>query len=71
MRVYVNDQPIDLLLGMTVRHALLRAGLLSELGSGERPFDEWGNELGLDGALAEGAKIYVRMRREKRQVENH
>lgn len=60
MRVYVNDRPIDLLPGMRVRHALQRAGLLEEVGSATRPLDEWGNELGLDGALSEEVRIYVK-----------
>ena len=64
MRVYVNNEPIDLFSGMTVRHALLRVGLLEEVGPVKRPYDEWGNELGFDGALAEGARIYVRAREE-------
>jgi len=60
MKVYVNDKPIELLPGMTVRHALISAELFRETESLKRVFDEWGNEIGLDGALSEGAKIYVR-----------
>ncbi len=60
MRVYVNDRVVDLLPGMKVRHALTGAGLLGEIGCGKRVFDEWGNEVGLDGALSDGARIYVR-----------
>ncbi len=59
MRVYVNDKPVDILPGMTVRHALLSAGLLEEIGP-KKAYDQWGNEIGLDGALSEGMKIYVR-----------
>ncbi len=59
MKVYVNDKPVDILPGMTVRHALLSSGLLSEIGH-SKIYDEWGNEIGLDGALIEGMKIYVR-----------
>ena len=59
MRVFVNDKPVDILLGMTVRHALISAGLLDEIGP-KKVYDEWGNEVGLDGALSEGAKIFVR-----------
>ena len=59
MRVYVNDIPVDILPGMTVRHALISSGLLSEIGP-KKVYDEWGNELGLDGALSEKMKIYVR-----------
>ncbi|HET6419241.1 MAG TPA: hypothetical protein VFG19_03735 [Geobacteraceae bacterium] len=60
MRVYVNDIVVDLLPGMKVRHALAGAGLLGEIGRGKKVFDEWGNEVGLDGALSDGARIYVR-----------
>lgn len=60
MRVYVNENPVDILLGMKVRHALINAGLLKELESGKKVYDEWGNEVGLDGELSEGVKIYVK-----------
>jgi hypothetical protein len=59
MKVYVNDKPVDILPGMKVRHALLSAGLLLEIGR-KKVYDEWGNELGLDGALSEGMKLSVR-----------
>ena len=60
MRIYVNNIPCDLLPGMTVRHALIQTGLLQETEQSQRVFDEWGNEIGLDGALSEGEKIYLR-----------
>jgi hypothetical protein len=60
MEVYVNDKPVQVLPGMTVKHALVREGLLRELERGKRVYDEWGNELGLDGALSEGMRINVR-----------
>jgi len=59
MKIFVNDSPFDLLPGMTVKHALMAAGLLKEIGISKEPYDEWGNELGLGGALSEGMKIYV------------
>jgi hypothetical protein len=59
MRVFVNDKAVDILPGMTVRHALINAGLLREVGP-KKVYDEWGNEIGLDGALSEGARIFVR-----------
>lgn len=59
MKVYVNHIPVELLAGMTVRHALIAAGLLKEIGTSKKIYDEWGNELGLDGALSEGMKIYI------------
>ena len=60
MRVFVNGMPMDLFTGMKVRHALIAAGLLKAVGQTKRAYDEWGNLLGLDGALSEGMKIYVR-----------
>jgi hypothetical protein len=60
MRVYLNDRPIDLFTGMKVRHALTAAGLIKEVGESKRAYDEWGNLLGLDGALSEGMRIYVK-----------
>lgn len=60
MRVYVNDRPVDLLRGMTVNHALLQAGFPEGKEASKKVYDEWGNEVGLDGALTEGMKIYVK-----------
>lgn len=62
MTVYVNDKPVNMLPGMTVRHALIGAGLFEEIKSGKKVCDEWGNEIGLDGALTEGMKIYLKQR---------
>jgi hypothetical protein len=59
MRVYVNEKAVEVLPGMTVRHALLSAGLLQKAGP-LKVYDEWGNEVGLDGALSEGMKITVK-----------
>ncbi len=50
MKVYVNDSEIHLAPGMTVRHAIIGAGLLEEINAGKKVLDEWGNEVGLDGA---------------------
>ena len=60
MKVFVNNQSIDVLPGTTIRHALIRAGLLKELENSKKVYDGWGNELGLEGALSEGMKIYVK-----------
>ena len=60
MRVYVNDRPVDLIRGMTVKHALLQAELLEEMKSPKKVYDQWGNEVGLGGALSEEMKLYVR-----------
>lgn len=59
MRVYVNDREIELFAGMKVRHALIHEELLDQLASGKIVCDEWGNEIGLDGALVEDVRIYV------------
>ncbi len=60
MRIYVNEQPVEMLPGMKVHHTLIAAGLLDRNEAGEKPYDEWGNEVGLDGALVPGMKIFVR-----------
>jgi hypothetical protein len=60
MKVYVNHIAVDVLPGMTVKHALIHAGLLKEIEASKKVYDEWGNEVGLDGALSEGVKIYFR-----------
>lgn len=60
MKVYVNYRPIEILPGMTVKHALIGAGLLKEIEELKKVYDEWGNEIGLDGAMSEGKKIYVK-----------
>lgn len=59
MKVLVNDAEIYLAPGMTVRHALIGAGLISEAEGGKKVLDEWGNEIGLDGELSENARIYL------------
>jgi hypothetical protein len=60
MRIYVNDQALEIARGMTVKHALNQAGLLAEIKASKKVFDEWDNEVGLDGALSEGMKLYVK-----------
>jgi hypothetical protein len=60
MRIWLNDQPVDLIQGMTVRQALIQADLISIIEKGARVFDEWGNEVGLDGALSDGSRIYLK-----------
>ncbi len=60
MKVHVNQRSVDVLPGMTVKHALMSAGLLKEIEVSKKAYDEWGNQLGLDGALSEGMKIYIR-----------
>jgi hypothetical protein len=60
MRVYVDEKPVDLAPGMQVKHALIRAGRLAAIEAGLKVYDAWGHELGLDGALADGMKIFVK-----------
>jgi ABC-type multidrug transport system ATPase subunit len=60
MKVYVNKRPVQMLPGMTVRHALTSAGLLKEIEKSKKVYDEWGNELGLERALSDGMKISVK-----------
>lgn len=60
MKVFVNNKPVELLPGMTVKHALISVGSLEEVKAGRKVYDEWGNELGLDGELSEGVRIYVK-----------
>ena len=50
----------EILSGMTVKHALISAELFKEIKKSKKVYDEWGNELGLDGALSDGMKIYVK-----------
>ncbi|MBI5076421.1 MAG: hypothetical protein HZB62_14820 [Nitrospirae bacterium] len=60
MKICVNEKEIELAAGMTVRHALIHAGLLKEIEKEKKVYDQWGNELGLDGSLCEGMLILVK-----------
>ena len=60
MRVYVNQKPVELAPGMKVKHALVNAGQMAAIAAGLKVYDEWGHELGLDGALSGGMKIFVK-----------
>ena len=60
MNVHVNGQEVNLTPGMTVKHALTAAGLIDEIKQGKKVYDEMDNEIGMEGALTEGAKISVR-----------
>jgi hypothetical protein len=59
MEIYVNDTPVEILPGMTVKHALISSELFKGANSIQSVFDKWGNEIGLDGELTEGERIYV------------
>jgi len=61
MQIWVNDQPVTLLKGMTVRDALIQKNLLKTVEKEDRQvFDEWGNRVGLDGAVEEGQRFEVK-----------
>jgi hypothetical protein len=60
MRIYVNQKPVDLAPGMQVKHALISAGEMGKIVVGLKAYDAWGHELGLDGAVTDGMKIFVR-----------
>jgi hypothetical protein len=60
MNVWVNNKPVDLLGGMTVRLALIQADRIKEIENGKKVYDEWGNEVGLDGAVEEGQRFEVK-----------
>jgi hypothetical protein len=59
MKIYVNDKPVVILHGMTVKHALISTEFFNDVDSIKRVCDKWGNEIGLDGELTEGERIYV------------
>jgi hypothetical protein len=65
MRVWLNNKAVDLIAGMTVRQVLIQTGLLREIEKGTKVFDEWGNQVGLDGALEEGARLEIRPERDE------
>ncbi|MGB9857041.1 MAG: hypothetical protein ACPLKX_02720 [Dictyoglomaceae bacterium] len=61
--VYVNDKPVKIYQGMQVKHALISYdySLYKFCENGELiVLDENGFEVGLEGALHEGAKIYTK-----------
>ena len=68
MRGYVSDNPVELFPGMQVKHALIRAGEMTQCAHGLKAFDAWGHELGLDGALLEGMKIFVKENSERNLI---
>ncbi|HVN96047.1 MAG TPA: hypothetical protein VMT62_06430 [Syntrophorhabdaceae bacterium] len=60
MKIFVNDKEIYLLPGMKAIHAVIGAGLMDQIESGRRVYDEWGNEIGLNGEFVSDTKIFVR-----------
>ena len=51
----VDGYAVELIAGMTVRHALLAR--YSSAADDTVVFDQWGNRIGLDGALEEGTRL--------------
>ena len=65
MSVFVNDTEVKIFRGMTVKHALisLDTALARAVEAGESiAVDHRGFQLGLDGSLSEGARIFTRPR---------
>ena len=60
MRIWLNGKPLTLVPGMKVREALIQAGLLQDIKKGGKVFDEWGNEVGLDGAVGNGCRYTLK-----------
>ena len=60
MRIWLNEQAITLITGMKVRDALIQINLLQEIEKGGKVFDEWGNEVGLDGTLQDGCRYTLK-----------
>ncbi|NPU85085.1 MAG: hypothetical protein HPY65_11410 [Syntrophaceae bacterium] len=62
IRVFVNDRPMTIYRGLAVKHALIAAGgdLYKPALDGDVAVrDENGFVLGLEGALHDGARLYV------------
>lgn len=60
MKIFVNDKEVYILPGMNIRHAIVSANLYEDIKSGKKVYDEWDNEVGLDGATYENMKIYIK-----------
>ncbi len=57
MEVIIDDKTVELLPGMTVRHALLaRYGTVDDR---LLVADRWGNQIGLEGAVSEGMQLHT------------
>ena len=57
MNVWINNQPVDLLEGMTVRHALIQADLLKRLKKGKRSMMNGGMRSVWTGRLKRGSAL--------------
>ena len=60
MRIWLNDKPITLIPGMTIRQILIQSDCLREIEKGWMVYDEWDNEVGLDGAIENGSRFTLR-----------
>ncbi len=63
--VFVNEDPVTLHRGMRVRHALVgndHSLYKACLDGRAEVRDEHGNRVGLEGALEEGARLFVKFR---------
>jgi hypothetical protein len=60
LRVRINNHIITLPPGLTLKHALIRADLMPQVEKGRKVYDQWGNEVGLDGALTDGATFTIK-----------
>ncbi len=58
MQVTVDGKTVELLSGMTVRHALhARYGAVDDT---VLVTDRWGNQVGLSGAVTDGAQLHTK-----------
>lgn len=58
MRLTVDGKPIELMPGMTVRHALYACyGAADE---DTLVTDQWGNQVGFEGAVTDGMQLYTK-----------
>ncbi|MBT9129837.1 MAG: hypothetical protein DDT40_00445 [candidate division WS2 bacterium] len=63
--VFVDDRELPLYRGMEVKHALIAydMNIYQEAMEGKlKVVDEWGNEVGLSGAISEGNRFYIKGR---------
>ncbi len=63
--VFVEDCEVPLFRGMEVKHALIayNMNIYQEALEGKlKVVDEWGNEVGLSGAISDGNRFYIKGR---------
>jgi hypothetical protein len=59
LNVFVNGRHFLMVKGMTVRHALLAAGVLLKDKEIPAVLDEWGNITSPEGSLTDGMKLFT------------